>query len=96
MHWTAVKRVFRYLKQTKNANLTYEGEDTKIRNTDLNFFLDADWANNSDQKSISGYVTIIAGGAVAWSSKKQQTVTLSTAEAEYIATTHVAKQVLWH
>ena len=65
MHWTAVKRVFRYLKQMKNANLTYEGEDTKIRNTDLNFFLDADWANNSDRKSISGYVTIIAGGAVA-------------------------------
>ena len=95
VHWTALKRIFRYLKQTKNANLTYGGEE-EFKNTIINFFSDADWGNNSDRKSISGYVTIIAGGAVAWSSKKQQTVALSTAEAEYIATTHVAKQVLWH
>ena len=95
VHWTAVKRVFRYLKYTKSANLTYGGKEA-INNTNINFFSDADWGNNSDQKLISGYVTIIAGGAVAWSSKKQQTVTLSTAEAKYIATTHAAKQVLWH
>jgi len=38
----------------------------------------------------------MAGGAITWSSKKQSTVTLSTAEAEYIAATHAAKQVLWH
>ena len=80
----------------KNANLTYGGKEAKINNTKLNFFCDADWGNGSDQKSISGYVTTIAGGAVAWSSKKQQTVALSTAEAEYIAATHVTKQVLWH
>ena len=96
MHWTAVKQIFRYLKQTKNDKLTYRGSDDEIKNTKLNFFCDADWANNSDQKSINGYVTIIAGGAVAWSLKKQQTVALSTAKAKYIAATHVAKQVLWH
>jgi hypothetical protein len=97
LHWTAVKRVFRYLKYTKNFALTYGGDDDTIRNTDLNFFCDADWANDtSDRKSISGYVTIVAGGAVSWSSKKQQTVALSTAEAEYVAATHIAKQVLWH
>jgi hypothetical protein len=81
----------------KDHSLTFGGDDDDIRNTDLNFFCDTDWANNiSDQKSISGYVTIIAGGAVSWSSKKQQTVALSTAEAEYVAATHIAKQVLWH
>ena len=96
IHWTAVKRVFRYLKFTKDYKLTYGGEEADIKNTDINFFSDADWGNGSDRKSISGYVTIIAGGAVAWSSKKQQSVALSTAEAEYIATTHAAKQVLWH
>ena len=97
LHWTAVKRVFRYLKYTKHFVLTYGGDDDAIRNSDLNFFCDADWANDtSDRKSISGYVTIVAGGAVSWSSKKQQTVALLTAEAEYVATTHIAKQVLWH
>ena len=45
MLWTAVKRIFRYLKQTKNAKLTYGGNDAKINNTELNFFCDADWGN---------------------------------------------------
>ena len=76
--------------------MTYGGNDAEIKNTELNFFCDADWGNGLDRKSISGYVTIIARGAVAWSLKKQQTVALSTAEAEYIAATHVTKQVLWH
>src|SRR5271168_4194349 len=45
-----------------------------------------------DQELISGYVITMAGGAVAWSSKKQNTVAHSTAEAEYIATTHTYSQ----
>ena len=45
---------------------------------------------------VSGCVITIAGGAIAWSSKKQTSVALSTAEAKYISTTHAAKQVLWH
>ena len=44
---------------------------------------------------ISGYVVIIDGGAVSWMSKKQELVTLSTMEAEYVATTHAAKELLW-
>ena len=96
VHWTTVKRIFRYLKQTKNAALTYGGKEAEFNNTKLNFFCDADWGNGSDQKSISSYVTIIAGGAVTWNSKKQATVALSTAEAKYIAATHITKQVLWH
>ena len=94
-HWTAVKRIFRYLKGTRNHALTYGGSDDLL-NQDLNIFCDADWASDADRKSISGYIITLAGGAVAWSSKKQTTVALSTAEAEYIAGTHAAKQVLWH
>lgn len=95
-HWTAVKRVFRYLKGTKSHALTYGGNDPNLASEDLQIFCDADWADGEDRKSISGYVLIIAGGAVAWSSRKQSTVACSTPEAEYIATAHVAKQVLWH
>jgi hypothetical protein len=94
-HWTAVKRVFRYLKGTRNYKLTYGG-NSDVLNVDLNFYCDADWAASSNRKSISGYVVIMAGGAIAWSSKKQTSVALSTAEAEYVAATHAAKQVLWH
>ena len=76
-HWTAVKRIFCYLKGTKNYMLTYGGQNS---NADVNIYCDADWASHADRKSVSGYIVIIAGGAVAWSSKKQNTVALSTAE----------------
>jgi transposase InsO family protein len=95
IHWTAVKRVFRYLKYTRSSKLTYGGDDD-VLNTNLHIFCDADWASDAtDRKSISGYLISMAGGAVSWSSKKQTSVALSTAEAEYMAATHVAKQVLW-
>jgi hypothetical protein len=41
--------------------------------------------------AISGFAFLIDGGAVSWASRKQEIITLSTAEAEYIAATHVAK-----
>jgi len=94
-HWTAVKRIFRYLKGTRTLGITYGGAG-ELNNEELNIYCDADWASDSDRKSISGYVLTLAGGAVAWSSKKQTTVALSTAEAEYVAATHCAKQVIWH
>jgi hypothetical protein len=59
-------------------------------------FTDADWANSiDDRKSISGYVSMLAGGATTWSSKKQATVALSTMEAEYISLSHAARENLW-
>ena len=48
-----------------------------------------------DALSINGYVAILGGGAIAWSSKKQQMITLSTMEAKYIALTKGAKQLIW-
>ena len=94
-HWTAIKRIIRYLKGTRQFKLTYGGSPELLHDK-INIYCDADWASDSDQKSISSYVIIIAGGAIAWSSKKQNTVAPSTPKAKYIAATHVAKQVLWH
>ena len=45
--------------------------------------------------SINGYMAILGGGAIAWSSKKQQTIALSTMEAEYMALTEGTKQLIW-
>ena len=44
-HWTAVKRIFRYLKSTKNYKLTYGGSD-ELLNEELNIYCDADWASD--------------------------------------------------
>jgi hypothetical protein len=45
--------------------------------------------------STSRYIFTIAGGAISWSLKKQPVITLSTTEAEFIATTHMTKELLW-
>jgi hypothetical protein len=47
------------------------------------------------RQAISRYVILVDGGAVSWGSKKQNLVTLSTMEAEYIATTHATKELIW-
>jgi len=61
----------------------------------LTGFSDADWASQEHQHSILGYMFVMAGGAISWSSNKQPIVTLSTMEAEYIAETHAAKEAVW-
>src|SRR5262249_29170043 len=67
-HWKAVKHVFRYLNGTSNYAIHYQ----RIADLNVTGYTDSDWAGNADdRKSVSAYVFTIAGGAVAWSSKKQ-------------------------
>jgi len=57
--------------------------------------MDADGAMQEHRHAISGNAFLIDGGAIFWSSRKQELVTLSTAEAEYVAAMHTAKEALW-
>jgi transposase InsO family protein len=92
-HWQAVKRVFRYLSGTRSHQLTYGGHNNS---TEVIGYSDADWASNpNDRKSISGYAFLLGGGAITWNSKKQTIVALSSAEAEYVAEAHAAKEAIW-
>ena len=59
------------------------------------YYLDTDFANNLNCLSISGYTFLLSNGAIMWSSKKQNAVMLSTAEAKYMAMAHVTKEVIW-
>jgi hypothetical protein len=86
MHWEACKRVFHYLAGTKDMALTYGGE-----RHDLVGYTDADGASQEHRHAISGYAFLIDGGAISWSSRKQELVTLSTAEAEYVAAKNISK-----
>ncbi|PPQ94669.1 hypothetical protein CVT25_009428 [Psilocybe cyanescens] len=82
-HWAAVKHLFRYLRGTLDLKLTYSsavGHDNFITYTDV-----AHGDCMDTGRSTSGYLTLLAGGAIGWSSKLQTVVTLSTTEAEYIA-----------
>ena len=76
-HWTAVKRILRYLKGTTVHGLLYSSRNTD----DLHGYCDSDWAGDlDDRKSTSGYLFLLSGAPISWRSKKWSTVALSTAE----------------
>lgn len=92
-HWNAVKKIFKYLKETKVYGLYF------TRTTEPNVVIgysDADFANDPNTRhSVTGYVFIKNGGAVTWACQKQQTVALSTTEAEFMAACAATKEVMW-
>ncbi|KAH9697094.1 hypothetical protein KPL71_023469 [Citrus sinensis] len=91
-HLLAVKRIFRYLSGTIDIGLWYP-RGTHI---DLTCFSDADFAGYKvDRKSTSGTCYILGHSLVSWFSKKQNSVALSTTEAEYIAAGSCCAQALW-
>lgn len=68
----------------------------KEQDNNLAGFTDSDWAGSiDDRKSTSGYVFCIGSKIISWSSKKQKTIALSSAEAEYIAATDAACEAVW-
>ena len=88
-----MKRVLRYLKDTLNHGILYkqEGLDKCIIGCS-----DADWAGDiSDRKSTSGYIFVLSGGAISWSSRKQKCVALSIAEDEYVALSSAVQECIW-
>ena len=91
VHWDAAKRVVRYLKTTKELRLTYRGGDKH----GFEGYSDADGATQDHRHVVSGFAVLVDGGAISWSSKKQELVTLSMMEAEYVSTTHAAKELIW-
>ncbi|GJR30179.1 retrovirus-related pol polyprotein from transposon TNT 1-94 [Tanacetum coccineum] len=92
-HLTAVKRIFRYLKDTINMGLWYP-KDTGF---ELTAFSDSDHAGCLDsRKSTSGGIQFLGGDKlVSWSSKKQDCTSMSSAEAEYVSLSACCAQVLW-
>jgi len=86
-HQHALECVLRYLKATSDQRLVFQHGTPG--GTVLHSFVDADWASDvNDCKSTSGFVFMLGGTAVSWSSKKQTSVALSSTEAEYIAAVH--------
>jgi hypothetical protein len=90
-HVNAVKRIMRYLMNTKNYGILYKKSKFSI-----NGYSDSDYAGDIDsRRSTTGYLFTINGGPITWSSRKQKTVALSTTEAEYMAACEASKEILW-
>ncbi|GJT40400.1 retrovirus-related pol polyprotein from transposon TNT 1-94 [Tanacetum coccineum] len=91
-HLVAIKRIFMYLKGTPNLNLWYP----KGTSFDLKAYSDSDYAGcNLDRKSTSGGCQILGEKLVCWSAKKQSSISMSSAEAEYVAAAGLCAQVPW-
>ena len=89
---TCVKRIIRYVNGTLDFGLWYPYDTSLI----VAGYSDADWAGNiDDRKSTSGACFYIGDCLVAWLSKKQNSISLSTTEAEYIAAGSCCTQLLW-
>jgi hypothetical protein len=91
-HWNALMHVIGYIKNTLDYGLTYSRDG----NLSPHAFVDADYGGCRDTRRLtSGYVFLMAGAPVTWSSKRQTTIALSTVEAEYIAMSRCAQQMVW-
>lgn len=93
VHWVAIKRVLRYLKGKQDVGLLFKRAQGEIS---ISAFSDADWGGDEkEKKSTSGWLVLLAGSPVIFSSRLQTGVAQSTCEAEYVAANEATKEIEW-
>jgi len=92
-HVAAAKHLLRYLRGTTSHGVTLGGSET--RQPLFKALTDSDWGMGDSRKSVSGFLIMMGTSPLSWSSKQQAVVALSSCEAEYLATTHCTRDVLW-
>jgi len=90
-HLAALKHILRYLRGTLHMGLLQPS-----RSSDLTVYSDADWAGCPDtRRSTSGYAVFLGDNLVSWSSKRQNTVYRSSADAKYRAVANGVAEATW-
>ena len=89
-HWAAALKVLKYLNSTKDLGLTI-----KKGSPEIEVYVDASYAMEYDRRSRTGLIILINGCPVIWESTKQKAMTLSSAEAEYVALASALRQTMW-
>lgn len=93
-HWQCAKHILRYLKGTREVGLTYSAKSPT--SLSLRGYVDASYGEDlSTRRSQTGYVFTLGGAAITWKSVLQNTVALSSTEAEYIALTPASQEALY-
>ena len=95
VHLAAAERALAYLRGTYNEGITYCDPGEERRNK-LTGWVDSDFAADPDtRKSMTGYLFSLNGGAVSWRSSRQGGVTLSSAEAEFVAASQAGQEAVY-
>lgn len=91
-HWEAALRVVRYLKSSPGQGIML----TKDSNLQINGWCYSDWsACPLTRKSLTGYIVQLGDSPVSWKTRKQPTVSCSSAEAEYRAMGFLTRELFW-
>jgi histone deacetylase 1/2 len=91
-HWTAVKRILRFVRLTIGHGLSLRQSTNDL----LSAFSDADWAGDpDDRRSTGGYAIFYGRNLIAWSARKQPTVSRSSTESEYKALANATAELIW-
>jgi histone deacetylase 1/2 len=91
-HWTAVKRILRYIQGTLQLGLTFHRSSSTL----LSAFSDADWAGDLDDRcSTGGFAIFFGPNLISWSARKQATVSRSSTEAEYKSLANATAELIW-
>lgn len=91
-HIAAAQHVLRYLKGTLNVGLFYKADNS----LELTAYCDADWGTcRFSARSLSGYAIFLGSSLISWKTKKQKTVSKSTAEAEYRSMSYTTSELIW-
>ena len=94
-HQKALYRLIRYIELTKNRKLVLAPKQKELT-WDLKAYSDSDFAGDTEsRKSVSGFIIYLCGAPIAWRSKSQRSVSLSSTEAEYMAISEVAAELLY-
>ncbi|XP_062103138.1 secreted RxLR effector protein 161-like [Humulus lupulus] len=92
-HWKGLKWLLRYLKAIPRHGLRFSKTSSR---THLEGYVDADYASNRDtRKFITSYCFLLNGYCISWKAQLQPINSLSTIEAEFMATTEAFKEVVW-
>jgi len=93
-HMDAAEHVLQYLRDTVEESITYT---RGARNAnELWGWVDADWAGDTDtRRSHTGYIIMMNGGPISWKSRRQDNVSLSTSEAEFVAASQAGQEVIY-
>ncbi|XP_060211926.1 secreted RxLR effector protein 161-like [Lycium barbarum] len=91
-HWEAALRVVRYIKEVPGLGLLMPSESTN----ELVAYCDSDWGGCLEsRRSVTGYLVKLGEALISWKSKKQETVSRSSAEAEFRSMASCAAEVTW-